>query len=90
MGFDGHEIARMAGAMQWLAYAGHESGEHEIFFEIIDATTNQPINGMAYKLVNENGVVAESQKLTNGKTSSFSLKEHPNLTFIAWHDGDVR
>jgi hypothetical protein len=28
--------------------------------------------------------------LVGGMTRGFSVKDHPNLTFVAWREGDVR
>ena len=46
MAFEGHEIANMAGAIPWLVYAGHLTEEYEIIYEIVDAKTEKPVDGL--------------------------------------------
>ncbi len=64
--------------------------ELEHYFEIVDAVTGAPIEGMTYKLLSDGIPLVDEKALVTGKTMSFSKNEHPNLTFIAWRKGDAR
>ncbi|TDN61605.1 PAAR domain-containing protein [Paraburkholderia sp. BL10I2N1] len=62
----------------------------EHYFEITDALTGAPIEGMTYKLFSKGVALVGDKALVAGKTMAFSKNEHPDLTFIAWRPGDVR
>jgi hypothetical protein len=64
--------------------------ELEHYFEIVDATNGVPIEGMTYKLLSDDISLADNQSLVSGKTMVVSKNNHPNLTFIAWREGNVR
>jgi hypothetical protein len=64
--------------------------ELEHYFEIVDAKTEAPIEGITYKISSNGQSLVHDTTLAGGKTPAFSLKEHPNLTFVAWRQGDVR
>ena len=69
---------------------GDATDELEHYFEIADAVTGAPIEGMTYKLFSDGIPLVDDKSLVTGKTMAFSKKEHPNLTFVAWRTGDVR
>lgn len=62
----------------------------ERYFEIVDAKTGTPVEGMTHKLLSNGHALAYDATLAGGKTRAFSLKDHPDLTFVAWIEGDVR
>ncbi|QCP53567.1 hypothetical protein FAZ95_31500 [Trinickia violacea] len=62
----------------------------EHYFEIVDAKTEAPIEGMTYKLSSSGQSLVYDATLSGGRTRAFSMKEHPNLAFVAWREGDVR
>ncbi len=62
----------------------------ECYYEIVDAKTGQPVEGMTYKLLSDSRTLVDGAPLADGRTRSFPLKDHPNLTFIAWHEGNAR
>ncbi|GAA7758992.1 MULTISPECIES: hypothetical protein [Cupriavidus] len=62
----------------------------ECYYEIVDARTGNPVEGMTYKLSSDSGTLVDRTPLTDGKTRSFPVKDLPNLTFVAWHAGDAR
>ncbi|RQS22550.1 hypothetical protein [Burkholderia sp. Bp8998] len=62
----------------------------ERYFEICDAMTGALVEGMTYTLSSDEQSLVYEAVLTGGKTHAFSLKEHPNLVFVAWREGDVR
>jgi hypothetical protein len=62
----------------------------ERYFEIVDARTGEPIEGMTYKLTSGGRNLVYEASLNSGGTQAYSVKDHPNLTFVAWHGGDVR
>jgi hypothetical protein len=64
--------------------------ELEHFFEIVDARTEQPIDGMTYKVSSGNQTLINDATLAGGRTRAFSTEHHPNLSFVAWRKGDVR
>lgn len=64
--------------------------ELEQYFELLDAETGAPVDGMTYKLSSDGQCVVYDAALSGGKTRAVSLKEHPNLTFVAWREGDLR
>jgi hypothetical protein len=62
----------------------------ECYYEIVDAKTGRPVEGMTYKLSNSSGTLVDKASLKDGRTRSFPVKDYPNVTFVAWHAGDVR
>jgi hypothetical protein len=67
-----------------------EDEDLERYFEIIDAKTGAPVDGMTYMLSSNGQSLLSGAMLAGGKTRAFSLKEHPNLAFVSWREGDVR
>jgi hypothetical protein len=63
--------------------------ELEHYFEIVDATTGTPIEGMAYKLLSDGVSLVDNESLID-KTMVLSKNDYPNLSFIAWRTGGVR
>jgi hypothetical protein len=45
---------------------------------------------MTYMLSSNGQSLLSGAMLAGGKTRAFSLKEHPNLAFVSWREGDVR
>jgi uncharacterized Zn-binding protein involved in type VI secretion len=66
------------------------SDELDHYFEIVDAATGIPVEGMTYKLLSDGVLLVDSESLVAGKTMVFSMNDHPNLSPIAWRTGDVR
>ncbi|WP_116138375.1 PAAR domain-containing protein [Trinickia diaoshuihuensis] len=64
--------------------------ELEHYFEMVDGKTGAPIEGMTYKLTSNGQSLVRDSTLAGGQTPAFSFNEHPNLTFVAWCQGDVR
>lgn len=62
----------------------------ELYFEIVDAITDTPIEGMTHTLSSDGQVLVFDNTLIGGKTRAFSVKDHPNLSFVAWRAGDAR
>lgn len=62
----------------------------ERYFEIVDAKTDTPIEGMTYNLLSDGQAVVYDATLAGGRTRAFSVKDHPDLAFVAWREGDVR
>ena len=83
MGFEAHELAGIFGVIPWRAYSGHEIEE----YEIVDAKTENPVEGMTYKLISGSGTRLDAQTLENGRTKPYAINEHPDLSFIAWIKG---
>lgn len=87
MCFQEQEVAANPEAISWQIYAGHAIEEHEIVYEIVDAATGSPVEGMTYKLMSAGNTLLDSQALENGRSKACSLNEHPSLIFIAWIKG---
>lgn len=87
MGFEELQLAGISGVIPWRAYAGHEMEEHEILYEIVDAKTENPVEGITYKLTSGSGTLLDAQTLENGRTKPYSINGHPSLVFIAWIKG---
>jgi len=65
--------------------------ELERYFEIVDAASGAPVEGMTYKLSSGGHALVYEATLANGRTLAFSAKDHPpHLNFVAWIEGDVR
>jgi len=62
----------------------------EYYFEIVDARTETPIDGMTYKLSNGGQTWVRDAKLEGGKTHAVSATSHQHLNFVAWIAGDAR
>ncbi|WP_321910154.1 PAAR domain-containing protein [Paraburkholderia sp. J11-2] len=89
--FESDELERATGAghsMTRASPAGHDELEH--YFEIVDAVSGAPIEGMTYTLLSNGVSLVNSQSLVTGRTAIVSKADYPNLTFIAWRKGDVR
>jgi hypothetical protein len=69
-----------------------EDGDEDLerYFEIVDARTEAPIEGMIHKPSSDGQALVYDATLAGGKTRVFSVKDHPNLAFVAWREGDVR
>ena len=67
-----------------------EDEDLERYFEIIDAKTGAPVDGMTYMLSSNGQSLLSGAMLAGGRTRAFSLNEHPNLAFVSWREGDVR
>lgn len=74
----------------WRAYAQHAIEEHEIMYEIVDAKTEKPVDGMTYQITSDNKTLLDERKLEDGGSESCSIIEHPSLNFIAWIKGDAK
>lgn len=77
-------------AISEKAYPGDDIEELEIMYEIVEAQTGKPIEGMTYKLISGSNILLDGQKLEGGKTKDYSVNKHPNLNFIAWIQGSTR
>ncbi|WP_230684369.1 PAAR domain-containing protein [Burkholderia cepacia] len=62
----------------------------EQFFEIVDAITGKPVEGMNCKVLSNGYTLVDDVPLVHGTTRSFSVKMHPNLSFVAWRTGGAR
>jgi uncharacterized Zn-binding protein involved in type VI secretion len=78
----------LAGASSGVSSFAHDELEH--YFEIVDASTGTPIEGMTYKLLSDGVSLADDALLEAGKTMAFLRNDHPNLSLVAWRTGDVR
>jgi uncharacterized Zn-binding protein involved in type VI secretion len=72
------------------ALSSDDAQDLVIYYEIVDAQTEVPIEGMTYKLLSGDDVLVSDETLSDGKTQTFPAKDHPNLTLIAWQAGGVR
>nr|WP_134197511.1 hypothetical protein [Paraburkholderia rhizosphaerae] len=70
--------------------AEHAKDDLEHYFEIVDARTETPIEGMVYKLSSNGQPIVYDETLSDGRTQAVTLKDHPYLTLVAWRGGDVR
>ena len=70
--------------------AATHDDELEQYFEIVDAWTEEPVEGMTYKLSNDGRTVIHDAPLAGGKTQAVLVKDHPNLLFVALREGSVR
>jgi len=86
------DIARMSGAFESISEAENVNVDEDLehFFEIVDAMTEQPVQGMTYKLTSEERCLVHDAPLSAGRTRPYSLKDHPNLKFVAWREGEKR
>jgi hypothetical protein len=75
-------------ASAWPPAEANEELEH--YFELIDAKTGAPVEGMTYKLSSGDQCLVYDATLADGRTRAFPLKEHPNLAFVAWREGNAR
>lgn len=64
--------------------------EIEHFFEIVDAVSGKPVEGMNYKVQGNGRTLVDNAPLAHGRTRSFSMKAHPDLTVVVWRTGAVR
>ncbi|RQR29120.1 PAAR domain-containing protein [Burkholderia sp. Bp9143] len=71
-----------------LSADSEEDLEH--FFEIVDAVSGKPVEGMNYKVRSNGRTLVDNAPLAHGRTQSFSMKAHPDLTVVAWRAGAVR
>lgn len=55
MGFEEHEIARMAGAEPWLQYSGYKSFAYDQHFLAQDIKTGKPLENVKYKITLDDG-----------------------------------
>lgn len=64
--------------------------EFEHYFELVDAGTGAPVEGMMYKLSHAGRFVVDDARLIAGGTRAVSLRDHPDLLFVVWHAGNAR
>lgn len=62
----------------------------ECYFEIVESTSQAPVEGMAYRLSSDGRALVHDAALEGGRTRAFSVKDHPKLAVVAWHQGEVR
>jgi uncharacterized Zn-binding protein involved in type VI secretion len=79
-----------AGASSAVLIGDVSEEDAECFFEIVDADSGKPVEGMSYKLLSNGRTLVDRVPLVHGRTLSFSMKAHPGLTVVAWRTGDVR
>jgi uncharacterized Zn-binding protein involved in type VI secretion len=56
----------------------------EQLFVFKHGDTDEPVQGMAYKLTSNGSNLVDNAQLTSGSTQSCSLTNHPNLQLTAW------
>jgi hypothetical protein len=72
-------------------FAATNSDENlERYFEIVYSNPEEPIHGMTYKLLSDGRDLVHEASLSSGTSQAYSVKDHPDLTFIAWRKGSVR
>lgn len=64
--------------------------DFEHFFEIADAISGKPVEGMSYKVLGNGCTLVNDVPLAYGRTRSFPMKTYPDLTVIVWRTGNVR
>ncbi|WP_236654902.1 PAAR domain-containing protein [Burkholderia pyrrocinia] len=62
----------------------------EQFFEIVDAITRKPVEGLRCKVLSNGYTLVDDVPLVHGRTRSFSMKMHPNISVVAWRTGGAR
>ena len=62
----------------------------EHYFEIVDAETGRPIEGMTYKISSYGQTLVHDETLSGGISQSFAVKDHPHMVLVIWRAGDVR
>jgi hypothetical protein len=85
---DGASLVAAAGTVGSASSIAEDELEH--YFEVVDASTGMSIEGMTYKLLSDGVSLVDNASLEAGKTMAFSKNDHPNLSLVAWHTGDVR
>jgi uncharacterized Zn-binding protein involved in type VI secretion len=59
--------------------------ELEQYFEVIDATTGEPVQGLLYKLAREGHAIEDGAMLDNGRTRGLPMADYKGpLEFTAW------
>lgn len=81
-------VAPYASSRGQVTQDDDEDLEH--YFELVDAKTGALVEGMTYKLSSDGQCLVDNATLAGGRTRAYSLKEHPNLAFVAWREGDAR
>ncbi|WP_241303459.1 PAAR domain-containing protein [Burkholderia stabilis] len=82
-------LARAAASnAELMADASEDDIEH--FFEIVDAISGKPVEGMSCKVLSDGYTLVDNVPLVHGRTRSFSMKVHPNLSVVAWRTGGAR
>lgn len=71
-----------------MSDASEEDIEH--FFEIVDAISGKPVEGMNYKVLSNGRTLVDGVPLVRGRTRAFSINEYPGLTVVAWRAGRAR
>ncbi|WP_330995688.1 PAAR domain-containing protein [Burkholderia territorii] len=71
-----------------MSDAADDDIEH--FFEIVDAISGKPVEGMSYKVSSNGCTLVDDVPLVHGRTRSFPMKTYPDLTVIVWRTGGVR
>ncbi|MFC6139040.1 PAAR domain-containing protein [Paraburkholderia silvatlantica] len=88
--FESHELSESGNSSPNLRAPSAATYELEQYFEIVDAKTGAPVDGMTYRLLSDGASLADNESLYFGKTIAVSKSDFPGLTFIAWRRGDVR
>ncbi|WP_084687778.1 PAAR domain-containing protein [Paraburkholderia oxyphila] len=89
--FTAREMGEAPGSSRSMTGANHDThDELEHYFELLDAISGAPIDGMTYTLFSDGVALFNSELLASGKTAMVSKATHPDLTFIAWRTGSVR
>lgn len=95
VGFEAQDIPALPGAAIWMAYAGHGTfadqaiEDLEIYFEVVDAKTDEPVPGLFHTLLSNGEALVDGQPLS-GKTKAVSIHAYPDLEFVAWNGGPTR
>jgi hypothetical protein len=92
--FTSEQVARLTSAMgtanQRDSVGENADNDLECYYEIVEAKSGKPVEGMTYALSSNGRVLVDNAPLTDGRTRSFAMKDHPRLTIVAWREGDVR
>jgi uncharacterized Zn-binding protein involved in type VI secretion len=75
---------------QSVAATSVDSEEVEHFFEIIEVDSGKPVEGMNYKVQSNGRTLVDNAPLEHGRTRSFSVAAHPDLTVVVWRAGAAR
>jgi hypothetical protein len=90
-GIYGGAVAAAASYASTHGFSAEDADDDlERYFEIVDAKTGAPIEGMTYKQWSDGQSLGNDATLAGGRTSAFSVKDHPNVFFVAWIKGYVR
>jgi hypothetical protein len=94
MTFTSEQIAQLMDERGQASSASSREGDADMdleqYFEVVDARTGEPIEGMTYKLTSGDQSLVYEASLSRGRTQAYPVKDHPKLAFVAWRGGDVR